>query len=218
MRFWATEEQVRKMCALAVNASAHWLECARPDGPREYTEADFRGEVDGRFNVSLDYFDGRMVKLHMRRTGARGDAVQWEVPDRDPRPDYQAWCGAFPTYRALAEKVGAECEPERDVELRRALLLAERHEERIRELEAELARWRPRVDGGTRPDEPSRLALRVDVDTRLLAHANDYHGTIVMIAEDIAKQVRAKLHESAPQRTPRTVGVDLAALLLGPSR
>jgi hypothetical protein len=45
-----------------------------------------------------DYVFGRMMKLR----------IKWgldyvEVGDGEPRIDYQAWCGKYPTYQALVE-------------------------------------------------------------------------------------------------------------------
>lgn len=50
----------------------------------------------GSVNVSADYVFGRMMKLRFKA----GD--NWvELPDHEPRHDYQSWCGKYPTYAAL---------------------------------------------------------------------------------------------------------------------
>lgn len=45
-----------------------------------------------------DYVFGRMMKLSVR-----WDETGVSVPDSEPRGDYQAWCGKYPSYKALIE-------------------------------------------------------------------------------------------------------------------
>ena len=55
-----------------------------------------RGLTDG-MNLNADYVFGRMLKLRIRRP----DATTLEIPDFDPRPDYQSWCIKYPSFDAL---------------------------------------------------------------------------------------------------------------------
>lgn len=56
---------------------------------------------EGRVNA--DYVFGRMLKL---RFGINGNSL--DVPDYEPRYDYQAWCGKYPTYAALFDAAELE--------------------------------------------------------------------------------------------------------------
>lgn len=103
MKFKATPEQVKQIIANAVNAAIpvgmgflHFI-------PKTYTAADI---PDDRLVHGVDYFDGRMTKLYIE---SHGDGT-YSLPDDKPRRDYQSWCGSFPTYRALVESAGAQCE------------------------------------------------------------------------------------------------------------
>ncbi len=49
-----------------------------------------KGEADG------DYVFGRMMKLYIRFT-----ETEIELREDAPRHDYQAWCGKYPSYKAL---------------------------------------------------------------------------------------------------------------------
>lgn len=98
MKFTATDDQIREMCALACAASIPvgmgFLHYNRED---RYSGVKFDIE-DGAY---LDYVDGRMVKLTIHK---RPNDV-WEIP-RDARADYQSWVRMYPTNRALAEAAG----------------------------------------------------------------------------------------------------------------
>ena len=95
MKFEASDEQVKKMAALAVNASepmglGHFhFQPGETFKPEEFDIED-RG-------IFLDYVQGRMVKLYIHKRGPG----EWEVTDRKPTPDYQSWCRKYPTYEAL---------------------------------------------------------------------------------------------------------------------
>lgn len=113
MKFKATTEQIKKVAALAVNASrgaGMGMLHFRPKTytPEEidlqFTQFDFEKRVKGNRgqDVDLDYYEGRMVKLHIRALGE--DA--WEVTDSPPRPDYQSWADTYPTYPALLRAAG----------------------------------------------------------------------------------------------------------------
>ncbi len=53
---------------------------------------------DGRLNA--DYVFGRMLKLRLEYSD-----THIEVPEHEPRSDYQAWCREYPTYAALFDAV-----------------------------------------------------------------------------------------------------------------
>jgi hypothetical protein len=110
MKFKATIDQIRVTAALAVNAS-------RPFGmgmlhfqPKEYKpeEIDLNfdqfgftaGKKEG--SVSLDYYEGRMVKLNI--TGLGNDT--WECRSGKADPEYQSWARKYPTYEALLSAAG----------------------------------------------------------------------------------------------------------------
>jgi hypothetical protein len=57
---------------------------------------DYPGARPDAERVNADYVFGRMLKL---RFGIKGNAI--DVPDHEPRWDYQAWCGTYKTYAAL---------------------------------------------------------------------------------------------------------------------
>ena len=106
MKFKATEEQINQIAANAVNASSPMgMGYLQFDQGKVYGSSDFNHPYDEtRPRFSLDYVDGRMVKLHLARVA---DGI-WSTSDREPTSDYQSWCRKYPTYRALVESVGAE--------------------------------------------------------------------------------------------------------------
>ncbi len=96
--FTATDEQIKQIAANAVNASVPvglgFLQATR----RVFVPADF--DIDGE-GLFLDYVEGRMVKLNLRRVA--GD--RWEMPGGPPRLDYQSWAAHYPTYQNLIDSV-----------------------------------------------------------------------------------------------------------------
>ena len=97
--FKATEEQILKLGANAVNAASpmgmgflHFQE-------KEYTAEDI-GPCLSEWGLDIDYFEGRMTKLHIRR-----EKDGWDEPG-EPRSDYQSWCSKYPTFKDLAQSVG----------------------------------------------------------------------------------------------------------------
>jgi len=103
LRFTATAQQVREACALAVNASSPmgmgWLHF---QAGHEFTADDIKPyqREDGTFD--LDYVEGRMVKLYIRRLSPE----RWEIWSDPPRSDYQSWCRTYPSYRDLLTAAG----------------------------------------------------------------------------------------------------------------
>jgi hypothetical protein len=101
MRIRATDEQVSKMCALAVQASAPMgMGFLHFDTNTVFTPEDF--PIKAATAVYLDYVQGRMVKLGMRR----GGPDIWDAPDQISG-EYESWIVRYPSYE-LAEAAGAE--------------------------------------------------------------------------------------------------------------
>lgn len=92
MRFTATEQQIKQMVALAVNASVPMGLGHFGFKAQKYKAEDFNARPsDGCF--VLDYFQGRMVKLRILRI----DDNIYDVPDFGPLIEYQSWCDEYPT-------------------------------------------------------------------------------------------------------------------------
>ena len=105
-RFKATKEELARVFATAVNASKSAGMGFIHYQSKDYAPEDFAGVQ------SVDYFDGRMVKLYPRSVE---DGV-YEL--RDPKYDandmertYQSWGGTYPTALALIEAAGLHAEP-----------------------------------------------------------------------------------------------------------
>ena len=100
IRFRATIGELTQMMANAVNRS-------KPVGlgifhfqDKWYTAKEMESSLF-MSDVNLDYYDGRMVKLYIRHNP---DGT-YEMRD-EFRPDYQSFCGEYPTGRALLHSVG----------------------------------------------------------------------------------------------------------------
>lgn len=106
MIFKATLAQVKQIAANAVNASTpRGMGILHYKADHEFTASDFNDLPNPQTNrFSLDYVEGRMVKLWISRL----DNDQWEIPPQPsetPTPDYQSWCWKYPTYTELALSV-----------------------------------------------------------------------------------------------------------------
>jgi len=99
MEVQLTEEQAKQLAANAINASKPmgmgWLHYT----PTSYTLEDAARCISDR-GINIDYFEGRMVKLYVRRNGD-----MYSFNDGEPRGDYQSWCVEYPTYQALIDSV-----------------------------------------------------------------------------------------------------------------
>lgn len=106
MKFKATNEQLEKIALNAVNASAPMGMGFLRFQPKDYSKDDLPGLVhaDG---ISLDYVEGRMVKLHVHKVGEGF----YETRDT-ARDDYQSWVKIYSTPKELIESAGAEVLPE----------------------------------------------------------------------------------------------------------
>lgn len=98
--FTATDEQVREVLANAVNASIPMgLGHLHYDGSYKFSPDDF---LETNY-LSLDYVQGRMVKLHIQD---KGDGVYRIFDSAGPRADYQSWVTRYPTYENLLASAG----------------------------------------------------------------------------------------------------------------
>jgi hypothetical protein len=72
---------------------------------RAYNMGDYSGRRVGMkpTAVNADYVFGRMMKLYFK---VEGDSITHD--DQEPRRDYQAWCGRYPSYAALFDAAETE--------------------------------------------------------------------------------------------------------------
>jgi len=102
MEFKATEAQIKKVAALAVNASSPiGMGVLHYKADFEFSPSDFEVDETG---LHLDYVQGRMVKLNIRRI----DGNTYKARDDAPTADYQSWVHKYPTYEALFSAAGIE--------------------------------------------------------------------------------------------------------------
>lgn len=100
MKFIATPEQVAQIAANAVNASTPMgLGALHYNQQRQFVAGDFEPDARGLY---LDYVEGRMVKLYIRKDETLGNS--WELA-HEPRADYQSWAHKYPTNEALVASV-----------------------------------------------------------------------------------------------------------------
>ncbi len=100
MIFQATEQQLLTIAANAVNAS-------KPKGmgfllatDQVFQPSDFK--LDDCGGLSVDYVQGRMVKLTIRRSGGTHS-----IPDVF-RSDFQSFAHTYPTPQDLLKSAGVE--------------------------------------------------------------------------------------------------------------
>jgi len=101
MNLHCTDDQMKRMAALAVNASfpaglgfLHFrqeLHVTADDIP-------LRGDV-----IVIDYYEGRMVKFRARKVGDD----TWNVPDRISG-EYESWITTYDSYQHLFDAVTKE--------------------------------------------------------------------------------------------------------------
>jgi len=105
MKFKATVDQIRELARLAVNASMPvglgFLQFERKD----YSTDDMVFQSQKGDGFHIDYFRGRMVKLHLFYD-ATSDL--WETPEQEPDPEYQSWCHKYPTWKSLLDAAGVK--------------------------------------------------------------------------------------------------------------
>jgi hypothetical protein len=107
IKFKATDQQILQMAANAFNASTPMglgffsYEPETNAVPEDFKENLRINNESGYGCISLDYVQGRMVKLYASRI-----ENVWQI--QEPRLDYQSWKQRYPTARDLIESVGAE--------------------------------------------------------------------------------------------------------------
>lgn len=96
MQINVTDEHLRCMAAAAINASKPvglgWLHA----DPSTVVTADDVHIVEGY--LSIDYYQGRMVKFHARKQDGA-----WTVHPDNLSLDYQSWARTYPTWEMLIE-------------------------------------------------------------------------------------------------------------------
>lgn len=109
-----SDDAIKQMICNAINASSPMGLGIIHYKPGDVKPADLRDVADMTIGgmIDVDYFQGRMVKVRLRR-----DDDRWTLnAHHPPRPDYQSWCGTYPTWEALAASAGitvtALAEPE----------------------------------------------------------------------------------------------------------
>ena len=99
MKFTLTDEHVKRMAAAAVNASkAVGMGWMHFDKTATITVDDIH-VIPSEDLLSIDYYQGRMVKFHARRV--KGDV--WNFYPDNPTADYQSWVHKYPTWEKLFE-------------------------------------------------------------------------------------------------------------------
>lgn len=104
IRFKASNTQIGKVCAAAVNASTPMgLGMLHYDEKRRYSYNEFAPTDKDSKWIDLDYVDGRMVKLHIMYEGKN----IWHMSSI-LKPAYQSWCKTYPTVPHLLEAAGVK--------------------------------------------------------------------------------------------------------------
>ena len=98
MIFKATDEQILQVECNAINSSI-----PAGMGFLHATSKVFRSkDISIKYDqINMDYVQGRMVKLMIKRVKDN----EWECVGSSPRSDYQSWCHKYPTYEALVSSV-----------------------------------------------------------------------------------------------------------------
>jgi hypothetical protein len=100
LKFKATDKQIQVMMANAVNASTPMGMGALHYKPgSEFKPEDFKNQVALQ---SIDYWEGRMVKLWLfKREGG-----WWRCSGGELRADYQSWISTYSTMKDLLASAG----------------------------------------------------------------------------------------------------------------
>lgn len=106
--FTATEDQVNQIIANAINASVPFGMGYLHYEKRDYTPAEIASyrtvATSSTGHLDIDYFFGRMVKLHLQKN----DDNTWDMRPDVFREDYQSFCRRYPTSDALVNSVITE--------------------------------------------------------------------------------------------------------------
>lgn len=104
IKFRATKDQVKRMGAMAANAASPvGLGMIHSKLGGNFKPEDF--DIDERLGMSLDYVQGRMIKLVVRPV--KDEPEIWQSNAFPPRSNYQSWAGKYPDTKLITE-VGAE--------------------------------------------------------------------------------------------------------------
>jgi hypothetical protein len=108
MKFKATDEQVKEVVALAINASVPaGMGFLHFDPSKVFRAADIKIGHSGDMRViDVDYAQGRMVKLLIRESATNPGIWQVVRPAGSPTPDYQSWISTYPSLEKLLEAAG----------------------------------------------------------------------------------------------------------------
>jgi hypothetical protein len=98
MKFRATEDEIIEIGLNAINASKPVGLGAIVFSDKVYTKSDLT-LTEFLHGLSIDYFQGRMVKLHIK---SHGEGI-WSTCDDPPKWDYQSWWFTYPTYFDLVK-------------------------------------------------------------------------------------------------------------------
>lgn len=105
MKAKLTEQQVFQLAANAINASVPMGLGFLHAKPEDYTASMIEESTNLErfvdYGVNFDYYDGRMVKLQIRRV-AEGE---YDIQPDEPRSDYQSWATKYPTSQDLINSV-----------------------------------------------------------------------------------------------------------------
>lgn len=106
--FTATEDQVNQIIANAINSSIPFGMGYLHYEERNYTADEIASCRDrltsSSGQIDIDYFCGRMVKLHLQKT----EDGSWDMWPDTFREDYQSFCHRYPTTDELIASVIAE--------------------------------------------------------------------------------------------------------------
>lgn len=90
-----TKDEIANVMCCAINASIPMGLGRLHYKNKKYTPEDVKFLIDKDF-YSLDYFDGRMVKLYIDKVGNN----KFNISDRT-NPEYQSWAIKYPTVEQL---------------------------------------------------------------------------------------------------------------------
>lgn len=94
----ADEKVAVRAAMLAIAASEHMgLGYLHPNAEDNPSEETVRAECLSPRGISIDYYNGRMVKLYLTRT----KEGYFDAPKVPANIDYQSWVRTYPTYEHL---------------------------------------------------------------------------------------------------------------------
>lgn len=102
--FKATDDQVKEIGTLVCKASKPvGMGMLHYDPNHKFPASLFDDMVDNRNELSLDYMNGRMVKVFLERQGDN-----WLINNSHLDHEYQSWLCRYKSYEELIEKVGGK--------------------------------------------------------------------------------------------------------------